>query len=96
MTRAAEGPTYNADYLSQLKASTPGSRPKTADDDSAIIIDDVTRVASAVSSALATEVVDLTGMRSLSVYDHVLLSLSRRCRYGNTFGLYGESCEREA
>ena len=63
VTRASAGPTYSAAYLSQLKAATPGSRPKVTEDESFGLQDDAMNVDSVAISALTHEVVDLTGTR---------------------------------
>lgn len=57
----SSGPSYSAAYLSELKAATPGSRPKLSEGDSFTLDEDVMNVDSIIPAAVPPEVVDLTG-----------------------------------
>lgn len=55
-------PTYSAEYLSELKASTPSSRPRLQDEDSISYDADVSLAADSLAQSSLASVVDLTGM----------------------------------
>lgn len=79
----SSGPSYSAAYLSELKAATPGSRPKLSEGDSFTLDEDVVNVDTITPAAVPPEVVDLTGKQfprqPTSVYSYYVNS---GCRHG--------------
>ena len=60
--RASDGPVYSAEYLSELKANTPSSRPRVQDDDTIAYDADISLAADSLAQSSLTPLVDLTGM----------------------------------
>ena len=60
VTSASSGPTYSAAYLSELKASTPSTRPR-LQDESVSFDEDVSITADSLAQSSLGQVVDLTG-----------------------------------
>ncbi|EKM51607.1 uncharacterized protein PHACADRAFT_31439 [Phanerochaete carnosa HHB-10118-sp] len=59
--RTNGAPTYSAEYLSELKASTPSTRPRLQDDDSISYDADVSLAADTLAQSSLASIVDLTG-----------------------------------
>ena len=59
--RVNDGPTYSAEYLSELKANTPSSRPKLQDDNNITYDADVSLAADSLAQSSIAPIVDLTG-----------------------------------
>ena len=60
VTSTSSGPTYSAQYLSELKASTPSTRPR-LQDESVSFDEDVSITADSLAQSSLGQVVDLTG-----------------------------------
>lgn len=59
--RTNGAPAYSAEYLSELKASTPSTRPRLQDDDSVSYDADVSLATDTLAQSSLAPIVDLTG-----------------------------------
>lgn len=66
-TTSSAGPTYSAAYLNELKAATPSSRPRIAEDEPMSYDADI----SMDTSAQTPQIVDLTGEFNYTLYAYV-------------------------